>query len=335
MKARFTWLGIVAACILGISTAFVSCENDLGDGHITYKGRVVSQTANQPMADVTVRITNGTVVRASMMTQADGVFSLSVVVREIDETYYLELLDKNGQSKKGQLRAFGMAEYDYGDIPFGDVVPMVETIGLTAMSENSFTCKCNVRSQGNARVTERGLCWGTNIPSIDDHKIVSGSGMGEYSCVVENAGININTTTYYARAYAINEYGVAYGDPVEINSSKLAYYSLPSMQYGGYTYHIHPDLGGMTWEQGNTACENLVAYGYDDWYLPNKEELLAIAENSIDIVNNTYEYWSSSKVSTDTNKHYYIGFGNYSQWWASKDQPYNSNVYHVIPVRKD
>ncbi len=333
MKTRYTWLGIVAAVILGISTAFVSCENDLGDGHITYKGRVVSQTANQPMTDVTVRITNGTVVRASMVTQTDGLFNLTVVVKEIDETFYLELVDKNGLTKKGQLRAFGVAEYDYGDIPFGDVVPMVETIGLTAMSENSFTCKCNVRSQGNARVTERGLCWGTNIPSIEDHKIVSGSGIGEYSCVVENAGININTTTYYARAYAINEYGVAYGNPVEINSSKLAYYTLPSMQYGGYTYHIHPDLGGMTWKQAKSACENLMAYGYDDWYLPSKEEMLAIAKGISTMPK--YTYWTSTNTS-GSSWYYVVYYSSSDNGWITDNfrQP-AENLNHVIPVRKD
>lgn len=330
MKAKFTWLGVVATLLVTISTFFVACNKDeLGDGSITYKGRVVSQTGSQPMADVTVRITNGTVVRASMVTQADGIFRLSVALKEIDGTYYLELTDKNGLSKKEQLRAFGVTEYDYGDILFGDVIPMVETIGLIAMSETSFSCKCNVRSQGYARVTERGLCWATKIPSIEDNKVLNGSGVGEYSCVVENAGLNINTTTYYARAYAINEYGVAYGDPIEINSSKLAYYTLPSIQYGGYTYHIHPDLGSMTWEQAKNACENMVAYGYDDWYLPNKEELLAIAEKTT-LLNSTQTYWAARDGNGQAGIVKMFG-----ENWQGTTTDYYSRSYRVIPVRKD
>lgn len=432
MKTRFTWLGIVATVILGISSAFVSCENDLGDGHITYKGRVVSQTGNLPMADVTVRITNGTVVRASMMTQADGVFSLSVVVREIDETYYLELLDKNGQSKKGQLRAFGATEYDYGDIPFSNATPEVEiveiisitpnsftikcnatssgnspitekgicwgtniptidnnvvkngsgvgiytctanggidissttyyacayakneygtaysevveinsnklidflpdiqTIGITAMTENSFTCKCEVKFQGGTQVKERGVCWSTSIPTISDNKEISGSGQGIFYCTIAK-GINIQTTTYYARAYAINESGVAYGDVAEINSNKLEYFSLPTMRYAGYTYHIHPDLGAMSWSAGNQACENLVAYGYSDWYLPDAEELIAIAQNT-EVLDKNMSYWTGNEPNV-----YWSWYVNYAggAWGVYSLYQASRSLYRIIPVRKD
>ena len=323
-------LGIVAAVIIYVIQ--VSCNGpEIGGDTITYKGRVVTLTGNQPMADVTARITDGRVVRASMVTQTDGLFRLTVVIKEIDENFYLELVDKNGKSKKGQLRAFGVAEYDYGDIPLGDVVPSVETVGITAMSASSFTCRCNVLSQGNARVTERGLCWATNVPTIDDYKVPSGSGMGEFFCTVENAGIDINTTTYYARAYATNEYGVGYGEPVELNSSKLAYYSLPQMEFGGYTYTIHPDLGGMKWDQANAACEDLNAYGYDDWYLPNKEELFAVAEKTNVLSHNSY--WTSSDYGSARYYLYYYSNGSSGRWESAWTSNYSS-AYRTIPVRK-
>ncbi|GEM_PF-4480078 len=336
MKTKFSWLGIVAVCIiLCVSSFLIGCENNSGEGRITYKGRVVSLTGNQPIADVTVSITNGTIVKASMVTQADGLFSLSVITIEINETYYLKLTDKNGVSKKGQLRAFGLAEYDYGDIPFGEVVPTVETTALTAMNETSFTCKCNVTSQGNARVTERGLCWGTNVPTIEDNVVPCGSGTGEYSCTVENAGININTTTYYARAYAKNDYGIAYGEPIEINSSMFAYFSLPTMQYAGYTYHIHPDLGAMQWEQANNACQNLVAYGFSDWYLPNKEELVNIGVMSSALQIGKF-YWTSTTWGDYSNRHYYVIYNNdYNYWKESERGTNDSDVLDVVPVRKD
>ena len=215
-------------------------------------------------------------------------------------------------------------------------LPVVETVGLTAMTDNSFTCKCNVKSQGKAIVTERGVCWSTNIPTIYDNKKSFGSGEGLYSVTVSDANIDINTTTYYVRAYAINEYGESYGEPVEVNSSRLAYFALPTMEYGGYTYHIHPDLGGMQWQQGYDACENLVAYGYDDWFMPNKEELYAISD-ATDILNQTDIYWSSSSSYSDS--HYYLTFAN-ENWWINGNGYYDKyrsdyNINHVIPVRKD
>ncbi len=235
-------------------------------------------------------------------------------------------------------RAYAINEYGetYGDlIEINQVqlnkfmkikLPTVETIGLTAMTSNSFTCKCNVISQGKAIVTERGICWSTNIPTIQDNKVLFGGGEGVYSCTV--TGLDFGSTTYYARAYAINEYGESYGEPVEVNSSRVAYFSLPTMDFGGYTYHIHPDMGGMQWIQGEEACNNLVAYGFDDWFMPNKEEMLAIAkiENVLDKV---IRYWTSSDAGSP---YYYFVYYNYG--WDTSDAG-RSNVYHIVPVRRD
>ena len=207
--------------------------------------------------------------------------------------------------------------------------PTVETVGLTAMTSNSFTCKCNVKSQGKAIVTERGICWSTSIPTIEDQVTQFGGGEGVYSCTVEN--LDITNTTYYVRAYAINEYGVAYGEPVEVNSSRMAYFSLPTMEFGGYTYHIHHDMGGMQWQQGYEACENLVAYGFDDWFMPNKEEMLAIATETN--LNSENVYWTSSPYG---DSHYYVLLDG-GDWNASAygGGYYNTLVLHIIPVRKD
>lgn len=335
MKSKNILHSIIS--ILGVIVLFPCCQNvEPDNGSITYKGRIVTLTGNQPMPNITVRITNGTIVRALTVTQTDGLFNLCVFFSELDSNFYLELINSSGNSKKEQLRVLGGAnEYDYGDIPFGNVFPTVETIGITKISENSFTCHCNVISQGNAPVTERGICWATNVPTISDHKKVCGSGEGEFFCTVENADINIITTTYYVRAYAINNYDIGYGEAIEINSSKLAYFSLPSFSYGGYTYHIHPDLGGMQWEQGNSACENLIAYGFDDWYLPNKEELLAVAEMT-DELKKGYEYWTSSIPDNPYQQNrYYVDWNyNWGKWWGSNYQT-QSAICRVVPIRKD
>jgi len=208
-------------------------------------------------------------------------------------------------------------------------LPTVETVGLTAMTETSFTCKGNVASQGKAIVTERGICWATNIPTIDNNIVPFGGGEGVYSCTV--TGLNFNNTTYYARAYAINEYGVSYGEPVEVNSSKMAYLSLPTMEFGGYTYHIHPDIGGMQWKQGYEACNNLVAYGYDDWFMPNKEEMLGLADLD-NILDKDIIYWTSSANDDYTNRYYYLQF--IDSYWNVR-YSYITYILHVIPVRRD
>ncbi len=240
------------------------------------------------------------------------IYARPYAINEFGETYG-DLIEINSE----QLNKFTKIK-----------LPTVETVGLTAMTTNSFTCKCNVVSQGKAIVTERGLCWSTNIPTIQNNIVRFGGGEGVYSCTVTN--LNFNNTTYYARAYAINEYGVSYGDPVEVNSSRMAYFSLPTMEFGGYTYHIHPDIGGMQWGQGEIACNDLMAYGYNDWFMPNKEEMLAIA-NIENLLAKNNIYWTS----TVNGGYYYYLIYSSSMWSARWSEGARDNIYHVIPVRRD
>lgn len=332
--------------ILSVSAfLFSGCLRNLDKEGITqetiYKGRVVDAKSN-PLSGIMVRITNGNLIYNSVSTGQDGIFQISVDITKIDNSYYIQVGEEGSLVKRSSLKGFGLDVYDYGDIPFVDVkLPDVETIGITAMSLNSFTCKCEVKSQGAAIVTERGICWSTNIPTKDDNIVPFGSGAGVYSCTVTDPNININTTTYYVRAYAKNEHGYGYGDAVEINSSKLAYFSLPSIEYGGYTYHVHPDLGGMQWGQGNTACQELEAYGFDDWFMPNKEELLAVAEQT-DVLNKEFIYWSSSETSNSSSYHFGVFYDEDDKEWRSSSASPGTywigddkHVYRIIPVRKD
>jgi len=57
------------------------------------------------------------------------------------------------------------------------------------------------------------------------------------------------------------------------------------------------DQGSYTWYEAITICEELVLNGYDDWYLPNREELATLFQyrNLIGGFSENYSYWSSSK----------------------------------------
>lgn len=74
----------------------------------------------------------------------------------------------------------------------------------------------NVLTQGNSLVSARGICWGTNPnPNVDNSSTASGAGAGNFLASLSNL---TPSTTYYVRAYAVNDQGIAYGNQVSFTS---------------------------------------------------------------------------------------------------------------------
>lgn len=98
-------------------------------------------------------------------------------------------------------------------------VPTVVTKDVVSILDNMATGGGNVVDDGGTEVTERGICWSTSHnPTVDDHYLASGSGIGVFSCQMTELEQDI---TYYVRAYAVNAMGRAYGSEVSfVISSK-------------------------------------------------------------------------------------------------------------------
>lgn len=95
-------------------------------------------------------------------------------------------------------------------------LPSAETKHATAITGTSATIAGEVLSDGGA-TTRRGLCWSTSSnPTVDDGSRDCGTGLGNYS--IDLAGLS-PSTTYHVRAYAVNSYGVGYGDDVSFTTA--------------------------------------------------------------------------------------------------------------------
>lgn len=206
-------------------------------------------------------------------------------------------------------------------------LPVVTTYPVTNITGSSAQGGGRVESEGDAPVTERGVCWSIYPdPNINNPRSEFGQGEGSYNVSIGNL---INNTTYYVRAYAISDVGTAYGEELEFTTVNTS--GLPSITYNGTIYYLHPTDNGMAvWASNNNitgansttngaansatidaingsfaakTCSQLNAYGYSDWYLPSKEELnaLFINKNIISPTNFGYDsYWSSTEAgSTD------------------------------------
>jgi hypothetical protein len=67
-----------------------------------------------------------------------------------------------------------------------------------------------IEDTGDSPITKKGVCWSTDAnPTTADNCTDDGTGPDDY--VSNITGLN-QSTTYYVRAYAVNEAGIAYGN---------------------------------------------------------------------------------------------------------------------------
>lgn len=102
---------------------------------------------------------------------------------------------------------------------------------------------------------------------------------------------------------------------------------------GDINYYIYPEdnAEAVNWYDAKNICENLVAYNYDDWYLPSIDEL-EMLENKHTKFDSFQQYWSSSEIS-ESKAHYMITLVSIGET-ADLNKKEISIVRRVGPVTK-
>jgi len=100
-----------------------------------------------------------------------------------------------------------------------------------------FTILGYILRDGGAEVTNRGIAWGTHYnPTIDDHMEVSGSGTGSFEVTISDL---TEGETYYARSYAINSIGTAYGNCIQFTAASTI--GMEERETGNHNFKIYPN----------------------------------------------------------------------------------------------
>jgi hypothetical protein len=99
-------------------------------------------------------------------------------------------------------------EYDYGSIKNA-----VKTVGFGMLTQTTVDVSGNVLKDNSTALLARGICYGIDDnPTIEELKIPFAiASLGTYTCTLTNLA---PSTTYFARAYATNSDGTAYGESV-------------------------------------------------------------------------------------------------------------------------
>jgi hypothetical protein len=200
----FTTQSLITTPTLATNNAtFITSSSAISGGLISSTGGspVISKgvcwsTSSGPTIDLPTKTNDG-----------DGTFlgySSSITNLEPLQTYHVRAYATNSVGT-----AYG------NEITFtttGPPYPTVKTLSGIATSSTSISVSSNVINQGNGPVTQRGVIWSVDQfdLTIDlDTKTSNGSGVGQFYSYIDNLSPN---TTYYLRSYAINNFGVGYGD---------------------------------------------------------------------------------------------------------------------------
>ena len=183
--------------VTNITTTTATCGGEVvADGNATVTARGVCWSMSQNPTIEGNHTSDGIGI---------GVFTSQLENLVDDTTYYVRAYATNEKGTSyGEEVAIRTLKI---------LLPTVTTNSVTDITTYSAVCGGNVVSDGNAAVTERGVCWSTMPnPTTDDFFTINEDGAGTF---VSQMGELIHNTTYYVRAYATNCKGTSYGEEIE------------------------------------------------------------------------------------------------------------------------
>ena len=141
----------------------------------------------------------------SHRTLLDGtLFRVEVSGLRTNTTYYYRYSVDYGGNKPFMTEIKSFTTLDYN-------LPAVKTMEVESVGVTRAEVSGEVLGDGGGdAVTLRGICWSTHHnPSVGDEYVNAGEGIGTYTCELTNLQPE---KTYYARAFAGNSKGIAYGE---------------------------------------------------------------------------------------------------------------------------
>jgi len=145
-------------------------------------------------------------------------------------------------------------------------IPVVTTSTIGSLTSTTAIGGGNVTSNGGGSLTATGVCWSTSSsPTISNSHTSDGTSTGVF---VSNLSGMIGNTTYYARAYATNSVGTAYGSEISFTTSN---YALWTFSVAGATGETGPTQSAVNSAYSGTSLANEVTIntqGIQEWIVP-------------------------------------------------------------------
>lgn len=139
-------------------------------------------------------------------------------------------------------------------------LPTVNTLGFNNIYNTGASISGEIVRDGGSAVTQRGVCWSTSQnPTISDNSTNNGTGIGSFTSSLTDLNVG---TTYYIRAYAINEVGTAYGNQISLTTTNIsaALPILTTASASGISINSGTSGGNVTSDGGSAVTQRGVCW---------------------------------------------------------------------------
>jgi uncharacterized protein (TIGR02145 family) len=192
-------------------------------------------------------------------------------------------------------------------------IPTIQLLSLKDFGLSAFTYS-NIADGGGKPITQRGIVYSTTEnPTTLNDKILSGTGIGEFSITV--TGLT-QKTTYYVRAFATNEVGTAYSNQIKLTTNTA---STTISDLDGNIYNT-VSIGNQIWMASNLSTSRYRNGAYIP-YILNSNQWAAIKSPALSFYNHDNSY--------ETN------YGKQYNWYAVTDPQGICPVGWHIPTNSE
>ena len=234
-----------------VSTGTVSA---ISSTSATATGRVTA-TGGSPTADTGfcwATTPNPTVVDSTLTLGAGSAdFIVTISNLTATTTYYIRAYATNAQGT-----SYGNEQV------FTTTILQLATLSattVTAVLYTTATISGQVITDGGTTVTQRGVCYGTQSnPTINDNLLISGTGTGVFS--VNLTGLSSNTL-YYARTFATNAGGTAYGTETTFTTLEMTAPTVSTSDVFSIDATSASSGGNVTADGGSPVTNRGICYG--------------------------------------------------------------------------
>lgn len=219
---------------------------DVGSSAVTQYGHVWSSVNNVPTINDSKSQLGTTNSATNFNSQLSGLAG--------NTTYFVRAYAiNNGGIAYGQVVTFKT-----DDLPNNP--PIVTTGSVSALTTNSATVAGNITDIGSSPVTQYGHVWSStnSTPTINDNKTQLGTSNAPTIFNSSLTGLTAGTT-YYIRAYAINNGGTSYGAGVTFTPS--ASNNLPVV-FVANVYNINVNFATSDGTLIDTGSSHITQYGH-------------------------------------------------------------------------